>query len=122
MKFRVSGAPVAATLLRLLQLDSKRGRVAFFAVASAPLLSHFHPAEIPSGFRSRGLITPSFPCDHLWLGSRELGPRLAGLDELRSKMTATPKMTELKSIEEIPVPKKIASCNLCQIKVATEYR
>ena len=60
MKFRVSGAPVAATLLRLLQLDPKRGRVAFLAVASARFLSHFHPAEISSGFRSRGLKAPSF--------------------------------------------------------------
>ncbi len=29
MKFRVSGAPVAAALLKLLWLDPRRGRVAF---------------------------------------------------------------------------------------------
>ena len=30
MKFRVSGTPIAAALLRLIELDSKRGRVSFW--------------------------------------------------------------------------------------------
>ena len=56
MKFRVSGAPVAAALLRLMWLDPKRGRVARSAAATGLGTQQI---AFTAGFRQKVTIWPA---------------------------------------------------------------